>query len=259
MDSVVLLRPVPDPVEELELQDDGTDLDRDFLGYVLNEFDEHALEEALLLKDETGGTVTVLGLGTAEEMEQILYAALAKGADEAVKLGDVLEPLSAHAQAELFVEALEGRSYDVILCGVQAADELDGQVAVLVAARLDIPHVSVVVGAAPLDGSLRVTKEYWGGITADFDVRLPAVLGIQAARQAPRYVAVSRIRQAQQGGELAQPDASVPAATSGVTVRAMRIPDTGEGAEMIEGDEEVAAERIIEILRHAGVAGGGGS
>jgi electron transfer flavoprotein beta subunit len=253
MDIVVLLRPVPDPVEELELNDDGSDLDRDYLGYVLNEFDDHALEEAVLLKEEAGGTVTVFGLGTADEMEQALYTALAKGADEAIQLGEDLEHLSVSSQAELFVSALEGRSYDLILTGVQAADELDGQLGVRVATKLDIPHVSVVVGVSDSNGAVRVTKEFWGGITADYQVRLPAVLGIQAARQAPRYVAVSLIRQAQQEGNLSQADVDSPGDTSGVKVVAMRVPESGAGAEMIEGDESEAAEKILEIIRAAGV------
>ncbi len=253
MNTVVLLRPVPDPVEELELNEDGNDLDRDYLGYVLNEFDEHALEEALLVKEEGGGTVTVIGLGSADEMEQVLYTALAKGADEAIKLGDDLEHMSIGAQADLFVAALEGRSYDLILTGVQAADELDGQVSGWVASKLDLPHVSVVVGAGAGDGSIQVTKEFWGGITADYEVQLPAVLGIQAARQAPRYIAVSLIRQAQQEGHLSEAEVDVPEDTSGFSVVSVRIAEAGEGAEMIDGDEEAAAERIIEIIQGAGV------
>jgi electron transfer flavoprotein beta subunit len=253
MDSVVLLRPVPDPVEELELNDDGTDLDRDYLGYVLNEFDDHALEEAILLKEASGGTVTVLGLGSADEMEQILYTALAKGADEAIKLGDELSHLSVSSQTEIFISALEGRSYDLILTGVQAADELDGQLAVRVAAKLGIPHVSVVVGVTAANGTVNVTKEFWGGITADYEVQTPAVVGVQAAREAPRYVAVSLIRQAQQAGNLSENDVDPPSDTSGVRIVSVRIPETGEGAEMIEGDEEAAATKIIEIIRGAGV------
>lgn len=251
MDSVVLLRPVPDPVEELEMNDDGSDLDRDYLGYVLNEFDDHALEEALLLKEASGGTVTVLGLGSADEMEQIIYTALAKGADEAVKLGDDIGHLSVTAQAEVFASALEGRSYDLILTGVQAADELDGQLSVRVASKLGIPHVSVVVGAEAGDGSVRVTKEFWGGITADYEVRTPAVLGVQAARQAPRYVAVSLIRQAQQSGAMSEEDIDVADDSSGVRLVAVRVPESGEGAEMIEGDETEAAQRILEIIEGA--------
>lgn len=253
MDIVVLLRAVPDPVEELELNDDATDLDREFLGYVLNEFDDHALEEALLLKDETDATVTVLALGTADEIDQMLYTALAKGADAAVKMGDEVGALGSAAQAAAFAAEVRGRSPDLVLCGVQSGDELEGQVAVRVAAALGWPHVSVVVGAAPSDGGLRVTKEYWGGITADYQVALPAVLGIQAAREAPRYVAVSRIRQAQDSGDLSATDVPEAPHRRGVRVTAVEIPETGEGAEMISGDEESAAERIVEIFRDAGV------
>jgi electron transfer flavoprotein beta subunit len=253
MDIAVLLRAVPDPVEELELNDDGTDLDREFLGYVLNEFDDHALEEALLLKDEAGASVTVYALGTADEIDQMLYTALAKGADAALKIGDEMDGPGAEAQAAMFAAALQANPPDLVLCGVQSGDELEGQVAVRVAAALGWPHVSVVVGALPDDAGLRVTKEYWGGITADYDVALPAVLGIQAAREAPRYVAVSRIRQAQESGDLTEVEAA-PVGDGRVRVTAVEIPETGESAEMISGDEEDAADRIVEILREAGVA-----
>ncbi len=252
MNSVVLLRPVPDPVEELELNGDGTDLDRDYLGYVLNEFDDHALEEALLVKEESGGSVTVLGLGSADEMEQMLYTALAKGADRAIKLGDDVGHLSVRAQADVFAAALANLSYDLILTGVQAADELDGQLGMRVAAKLGLPHVSVAVGVVAGEGSVRVTKEFWAGITAQYDLRMPAVLGVQAARQAPRYVAVSLIRQAQQSGNLSEEDIEVPADPGEVKIVAVRMAESGSGAEMITGDEAAAAERIVEIIRSAG-------
>jgi len=251
LNIAVLLRVVPDPVEELELSSGGTDLDRDFLGFVVNEFDEHALEEALLLKEEAGGSVTAFALGTADEVTQMLHTALAKGAASAIKLGDGLDPLDAHAQAELFAEAVKGGSFDAVLCGVQASDELDGQVAMLLAARLGLPHVSVVVGVRPADGGLRVTKEYWAGITAEFRVDLPVVLGVQAARQPPRYVAVAKIREAQQSGALQEIDVTAPMSASGLRVTAMRIPETAEGAEMITGDEIAAADRIAELIREA--------
>lgn len=251
MKIAVLLRAVPDPVEELEL--DGEDLDRDFLGYVLNEFDDHALEEAILIKEEVGGTVTAYALGNADEVEQMLHTAIAKGADSAQMLGEDLDYVDAHGQAAAFVEALGDGGYDLVLTGVQASDEFDGQVAMLVAAGLGVPHVSVVVSATPGDGSVRVTKEYWAGITADYDVALPAVLGIQTAREAPRYVAVARIRQAQESGALEEVDIDQPDNASGVTITEMRLPEEGEGADMIDGDETAAAEKVLEILQAVGV------
>ncbi len=255
MEIAVVLRAVPDPVEELELNDDATDLDREFLGFVLNEFDDHALEEALLIKEEVGGSITVYAAGTADEVDQMLHTAVAKGADKAVKLGDDLGALDAHAQAEMLVAAMDGTAFDLVLCGVQAADELDGQVAMLIAARLGRPHASVVVSAVPTGDGLTVTKEFWGGITADYKVELPAVLGIQAARQAPRYVAVSRIRQAQESGALEERDVAAPQSPARVRITEVRIPESGAGAEMIEGDETAAAEKILELLKAAGVGG----
>lgn len=254
MNIAVLLRPVPDPVEELELNADSTDLDRDFLGHVLNEFDDHALEEALLLTEEVGGTVTVFAPGSAVEVDLMLFTALAKGAHSARKLGDGLDALDSHGLAELFASQLAG--FDLVLCGVQAPDELDGQVSALVAVALGLPHISVVTGTAPSDDGLAVTKEFWGGLTAEYRVGLPAVLGVQAARQAPRYVAVSRIRQAQGSGGLEELDVDAPGSSSGVTITALRVPESGGHADMIDGDETVAAQRIIEIIRRAGIAQG---
>ena len=251
MKIAVLMRAVPDPVEELEI--DGDDLDRDYLGFVLNEFDDHALEEALLLKEEVGGTVTAFAIGTADEVEQMLHTAIAKGADEAMMIGEDIDPLDAHTQADAFAETLGPVEYDLVLSGVQASDELDGQVTVLVAAALGYPHMSVVVSATPEDDGLNVTKEFWGGITADYRVNLPAVLGVQTAREAPRYVAVARIKQAQESGALATVDAAQPESEGRVHITAMRLPDTGDGAEMIEGDEGAAAEKVLEILTSAGV------
>jgi len=251
MKIAVLMRAVPDPVEELEI--DGDDLDRGFLGYILNEFDDHALEEGLLLKEDTGGSLTAYAIGTADEVEQMLHTAIAKGADEAKMLGEEIEVIDAHAQAETFTDAVHGGGFDLILSGVQASDELDGQVPMLVAAALGIPHMSVVVGTTPQGDGLKVTKEYWGGITADYQVALPAVLGVQTAREAPRYVAVARIRQAQESGALESVDLVQPDPAGRIRITEMRLPDIGEGAEMIEGDEESAAEKVYEILSSAGV------
>jgi electron transfer flavoprotein beta subunit len=251
MKIAVLMRAVPDPVEELEIDDE--DLDRDYLGFVLNEFDDHALEEALLLKEEMGGTVTAFAIGSADEVEQMLHTAIAKGADEAMMIGEDIDPLDAHTQAAALAETLGPVEYDLVLSGVQASDELEGQVTMLVAASLGYPHMSVVVSVKPDGDGLKVTKEYWGGITADYRVSFPAVLGIQTAREAPRYVAVARIKQAQDSGALESVDMPDQGSKGRVHITAMRLPDTGDGAEMIEGDEEAAAAKVFEILSSAGV------
>lgn len=255
MNIVVAVKQVPDLVEELEINEEGTGLDPDVLSFVLNEFDDHALEEALLLKEESGGSVTVVGVDTTGELDQALYTATAKGADRAMMIvGDFEEEgLSSHAMARLLADTIRDLEYDLVLVGVQAADDLDGQVAPMLAAHLELPHVGVVTGLQVGNGTATVHKEYWGGIMAELEVALPAVLGIQAARQSPRYAPVSRVRQAMKTATIQEIEVDwVPEAAVAPVQRMFRPEATGR-AEFIEWDEEEVAERIVEILRERGI------
>jgi len=256
MNIIVAVKQVPDLVEELEINEEGTGLDPDVLSYVLNEFDDHALEEALLLKEENGGSVTVVGVDTTGELDQALYTAIAKGADRAMMIVgdfDEEEHLSSHAMAQLLADAIRDLEYDLVLVGVQAADDLDGQVAPMLAAHLGLPHVGVVTGVQVHNGTATVHKEFWGGIMAELDVGLPAVLGIQAARQAPRYAPVSRVRQAMKEATIEEIEVNEVPEPPVAPVERMFTPEATGRAEFIEGDEEEIAERIVEILRERGI------
>jgi electron transfer flavoprotein beta subunit len=242
-----------DLVEELELNDAGTDVDREFLKFVSNEWDEQALEEALLLKEQAGATLTVVGLDEVE-VDNTLYAALAKGADKVVKLGgDFEEGLSSHQRAAILAEYLNGIEFDVVLIGVQSPEDLDGQTGVLLASKLGLPHVSVAIGVEPQDGDLKVSQEFGGGVVQELAITTPAVICVQAARQAPRYVPISRIRQAMQDGGIEEADAPSVEADSGLTVRRLYAPESTSHAEMIEGDAEEVAAKFAEILKERGL------
>ncbi len=253
MDIIVCLKQVPDLVEEFELNDDGTALNRDFVKLVLNEFDDWALEQALLLKEQAGGTVTALSLDTPD-VDNILFTCLAKGADRAVKIeGDFAGGVTSHHAAKLFADAIKTMPHDLILTGVQSVEDLDGQNAVLLATYLNLPHVSVVTGVQVADKVATVRKEYAGGILAEFDVTLPAVLGIQAAKQAPRYAPISKVRAMMKEKKIETCMPSDGAADSGVTVLRMFKPETGKHAEMIEGDADTVAERVVSILKEKAI------
>ncbi len=253
MNIVVPLRQVPDLVEELELDDSGKDLNREWLKYKINEFDDHALEEALLLKEDSGATVIAMALD-GEDIDKALFTAAAKGADRVVKVtGDFGAAVQAHVAARAFANALQSMEYDLVLTGVQAVDERDGQVAVLLAHYLGVPHVSVVTGVSLSDGKANVSKEYAGGVMAEFEVDLPAVLGIQAARQTPRYAPVSRVRQAMRNTDLEEVSAADVSVAVGSEVERMYKPETGHGAEMLEGSPEEIAEKIVNILKERGI------
>jgi electron transfer flavoprotein beta subunit len=249
MKIVVPLTQTVDLVEELELNDEGTGVDREFLTFRLNEWDEQALEEALLLSEQAGAAVVVVGL-EEEDVDQSLYSALAKGAGTAVKLtGDFAEAISSHRRAAILAEFLRGEEFDAVLIGVQTPEDLDGQTGVLLAGMLGLPHVSVAIGVEPLDGALKVSQELGAGVVHELKVTGPAVIGVQAARQAPRYVPISRIRAAMQEGGIEERVAPEASDGAGVTVRRMFAPQSSSHAEMLSGSAEAVAQRIAEIIK----------
>jgi electron transfer flavoprotein beta subunit len=256
MNIVVPVKMVPDLVEELEVDASGRALDRAFLKLRMNEFDEHALEEALLLKARHGGGVTVVALDTGE-VDEALFTCLAKGADRALKVtGPFEEGVSSHAAAAVLARVVGAIPFDLVLTGVQAADDRDGQVGILLAAALDLPHVSVVSGVEPSGDGARVTvrQEYAGGVMAELEVDLPCVLGIQAARETPRYAPVSRVRQMMKTQTLEVVAAPAVEAPSGSTVRRLARPETAARAEILEGTPEEVAARLHALLAERGFA-----
>lgn len=252
-DIIVVMRQVPDLVEELEFNDDSTDVDREFIKFVVSEWDDYALEEALLVKEASGGSVTVVALDDPD-VDQVLYTALAKGADKAVKLTGLGEGwVGSHQRAAALASWIGSQSYQLILTGVQSVEDLDGQVAMLLSQALGHPHVSVVVSVEAKDASARVTQEFGAGRYAELDVALPAVIAIQQSRQAPRYAPISRVRQAQQAGGLEEVAVDAADADSGLTVRRLYAPESAGHAEMLDGTAEEVADRIIELLAARGL------
>lgn len=253
MDIVVPMQQTVDLVEELELNDDGTDVEREYLKFVANEWDEQALEEALLLKEAAGGTVTVVGIDETD-VDGTLFSALAKGADRAVKLsGDFSSGVSSHHRAAILAAWLAEETFDLVLVGVQSPEDLDGQTGVILANLLDVAHVSVAIGVEPHDGGVKVSQEFGGGVVQELALSGKAVVGIQAAREAPRYVSISRVRDAMKAGGLEETAAPEVDASTGTTVRRLYAPESTSHAEMLEGDAAAVAGRILEIVRERGL------
>ena len=254
MDIVVTVKMVPDLVEELEVNAEGTDLDRSVVKLRLNEFDEHALEQALLLKDRHGARVTVVALDSGD-VDEPLFTCLAKGADRAVKVtGDFQDGISTHGAAAVLAQVLGGIPHDLVLAGVQAPDDRDGQLGVLLGAALRLPHVSVVTAVEPAgDRAVTVRQEYAGGVVGELEVDLPAVLGVQAAPQAPRYAPVSKVRQMMKTAKLETIAAPAVEAGAGSTVTSLARPEATGRAEIIEGAPEEVADRLHAILADRGL------
>jgi electron transfer flavoprotein beta subunit len=251
---VVPMKAVPDLVEEIELTPDETDIDREFLKFVLNEWDAQALEEALLVKDATGAEVVAVGLADDPDIDQALYTAIAKGADAAVKISG--GGTQTATRAALLAGYLRSEPADLVITGVQAPDDLDGQVAPMLAAHLGLPHVSVVVAVEAGPDGVTVRQEFAGGRAHELSVSTPAVIGVQAARQSPRYAPISRIRQAMSESELREVGAQPAAASPAPAVRRMYRPEAAGHAEMLTGDADEVAGKIADLLRERGLVKG---
>ena len=250
---VVTAKLVPDLVEELEIADNGTALDMTWLRLIINEFDDHAIEQAILLKEKSGGQVTVIA-PDLEGMDDVLFTAAAKGADRIIKLtGDFEEGVNNHALARAYAATVKELQPDLILTGVQGNDDLDGSVGPYLAEHLGMTYTGYIAGVTIAGDRVTAQKEYPGGLIAELEVALPAVLGIQASEEPPRYVAVSKVRQMMKTATIEERDVPELDSSGGLVINRMYLPEAAERAEMIKGDEEEIAAKLVDIFKEIGV------
>jgi electron transfer flavoprotein beta subunit len=241
--------------DEFELLDDGG-VDPDFVEWELNEWDTFSLEAAQQIGEAAGDAeIVVVSVGD-EEAEEGLLACLAKGADRGVRVwDDALEGADALAVARVLAAAVERESPDLVLCGVQSSDAVNGATGVALAAHLDLPHVAVVKALEVSDGTVTVDRELEGGLVEVLRVELPALLTIQTGINEPRYATLRAIKQARDkpldvvGLDDLGLDGDAVAAAAGARVRRLGHHEKGEGAEMLSGSPDEIAARIAEIVR----------
>lgn len=253
MNIIIPIQFVPDLVEELFVDASGTALDKDWVRLIINEFDDHAVEQGILMQERGDGETTVLAsdVDTAEDM---LFTAAAKGARRLIKLtGDSEGWNSSCALATAFATVIQDLEPGIVLTGVQANTDLDGQVGPLLAEQLEIPYVGYVSGVSVLGDKALVRKEYPGGLIAELEVMLPAVIGVQSAEEPPRYVAFSKVRQMMKTAVIeAHPFAGSDSGEA-LAIKRMYKPETGARATMLEGDIETIASSLVGVLRDSGV------
>jgi electron transfer flavoprotein beta subunit len=246
MNILVLMRMMPDPAGELELSEDGAGLDREWLDFQLNDFDDHALEEAILLKEATGATVTALAVG--EGASRVLQMAVARGADRALSLAvGEGQMITAPGIGRTIAATVIEHGIDLVMTGVQASEDLFGQVAPYIGGLLDWPHLSGTSRLAFEAGKVHVAQERGGGVVANYVVCLPAVLGVQTATKAPRYVSGSKLREAAKT-PIAAVEAVSPSPLQGASAPTLSLPKREGRAEPLGNAAEPVAERLAAIL-----------
>jgi len=180
MNIVVCIKRVPETTDaDIFIDKSGKDIDKSGLVFDLNEWDSYAIEEAILLKEKLGGTVTVLSMG-GEDSNESIRKCLAMGADDAMRLSDpAFAGSDGFATAKALAEAIRKIQYDLILTGTQAEDDGYGQVGVTLAELLGVPHAALVNRIEVQDKKVKAHRELEGGLEEVVEIDLPAVLTIQ--------------------------------------------------------------------------------
>lgn len=195
MKIVVCMKQVPDTETKVRIGPDGKTIDPTDVNYVVNPYDEYAVEEALKIKEEKGdGEVTILTLGPDRAIKAI-RTALAMGADKAIHLKTDDKYLDSYAVAAALAHELKDMEYDLILTGKQAVDDDAAQIGARLGALLDIPCATVVTKLTIEDSTFTANREVEGGVEI-VEGSLPAVITAQKGLNEPRYASLKGIMMA---------------------------------------------------------------
>lgn len=220
--------------------------DRD-ASFELNEPDAYALEEALRLKEKHTGEVVVCSAGPARAA-QVIREALARGADRAIHVeSDTLAAADAFTVAEALAAAIRDEQFDLVLTGLQSDDQGFGQVGVVLAEKLGMPHATIIMDVQIQDSTLRVKRELEGGWFQWMTLPLPAILTIQSGINQLRYATLKGIMAAKKK-EIRK---VTPASTGEPSQRILSVyfPEKGKKTQMIAGSPADAAKDLVKRLR----------
>lgn len=246
MNIIVFLKQTFDTEARIVIKD-GQVSDQD-VTYVINPYDEYAVEEAIKLKEAHGGNVTVISIGP-DRAEESVRKALAMGADDAV----LIEPpadADEYVLSELLAAACRQREFDIILAGNLSVDSGAGQVAVRVAELLGLPHVGTIVKLDVSGGEATAERDAEGD-TEIVQVKLPALFTAQQGLNEPRYPSLPGIMKAKKKPleRVTASDLGV-SATPRTVVESVFAEEQERRREMIDGTPAEAAAALVSKLRN---------
>ncbi|UCF73966.1 MAG: electron transfer flavoprotein subunit beta/FixA family protein [Deltaproteobacteria bacterium] len=260
MDIVVCVKRVPLTEEvDLAVDEHKKGIKKDQLAFVLNDWDNYAIEEAILLKEKHGGTVTAITVGS-EEDEEVLRRCLAMGADRAIRIeaGDVSR-FDSFGISKILSRVVKDFPFDLVFTGVLADDDYCGMVGMMVAEELGINHANMVIAIEIENGKARTTSELEGGLGEVSSIALPALLAIQTGINEPRYVSILGIRKAAKKElkvmDLSELGISDEELSPRTIIEEVYLPPETEGAQILTGDPDKIASDFVEILTKKGVMG----
>ena len=253
MEIIVLLKQVPTTESFIGIADDGVSIKTEDIKWVINPYDEYAVEEALRIRSAHGGTVTIISAGPERSVEAI-RTALAMGADKGMLIkSPAADKCDGLGIARILAAALKNIKFDLIIAGQRAVDDDNFQVGTAVAEFLSIPNISLVIKEEIADGKIRCCRTVEGG-TVVLEAPLPALFTTQKGLNEPRYASLPGIMKAKRkpldikslsdigidASEIGEPKAKV---------LAMKLPPERDGGKIIKGDSSQAiAAELVKVL-----------
>ena len=247
MNIAVLIKMVPDTESKLEVND-GTLSDQNFK-YMVNPYDEFAVEQAVQFKEAEGGKVTLLSLFSEDNsIDTDLRKMLAIGADEIIVLrqndyqGD--KPL---ANAKILSDAIKELEIDLVLCGIQGIDYYQAATGTMVAQMLDMPNISGVTELEYNSGTLKAKRQIEGGLQT-IETSTPALVTCQKDMTKVRFPALKDIMMSKRKPFENKNVDSID--SNDVITSESSLPPARDGGEIIEGETaEEKVDKLIEKLK----------
>jgi electron transfer flavoprotein beta subunit len=241
--QVVCIKQVADTETRVKVSADGKSLDPAGVTWILNPYDEFAVEQALRVKEKDGGELIAVSLGPAG-VQTALRGVLALGADRAIHLRHDAPALDALAVSRALAAAIQPLGVSLVWLGKQAVDDDAAQVGPMLATLLGLPCVTVAAAFELADGKATVEREIEGGREV-IAVALPAVITTDKGLNEPRYASLKGIMAAKKKPIEERPAAGGEAA---LEVVSMSLPPA-RGAGRIVGEGPAAVPELVRLLR----------
>lgn len=250
MNIFVIMKRTFDTEEKISVK--NNEIDDSGAEFIINPYDEYAVEEAIVLRDAHGGEVTVVTVGT-EEAEKELRTALAMGADKAVLIDcEDLEEMDQFTTASLLATYLKGQEYDIVLGGNVAVDGGSGQVGPRVAEVLGIPQVTTITNLEIQDGKATIVRDVEGD-EETIEVALPVLVTAQQGLNEPRYPSLPGIMKAKKKpletldlDDLDIDEEDVEAKTKTVEIF---LPPQKQAGKVLEGELADQVKELVSLLK----------
>lgn len=252
MRIAVCIKQVPDTETKIKLKADFSGVDFSGVKWIMNPYDEHAVEESLKLRDgHPGSQVFIFTAGPKPRATEVLRTALAMGADDAVAI-ESPESLDPHLTAKSLAYVIKKEGpFDLILTGKLAIDDNAASVSQMLAHELAIPHVTVVSKITLSGGTLSAEREVEGGTKEVYEVSLPCLLAANKGLNVPRYASLPGIMKAKKKliKEYLLADCGVDAEKTRVRMTQFKLPPEKPAAKILTGEIKTQAKELARLLR----------